>query len=373
MSALESVIRDLETTLELESGGRAFAPGGETQLAEGAYPAPVALGAPGGARPWAYTATPADAAQEGDAAPEGDAVSPKKRGPGRPSKAPPPPKLECYGIVAAPRYPGNILEVGSGQPLAFKGLVGFFEKLKVDQIHIHGTPTGLILYTADSSESLRVRAEIHGASMNHYYCGEEFWLSVNRAHVSKIFGCINKSFHRIRWIYQNSDRGVLTIILSDTTLEKDHSFPITVAAVVPNPQWTDLARLNRERDTYKLRWTVPQSVFKKCHEIATQTAVTIRVGLVHNGQLTLSYLGTGIRDFSETYKDSSKIALRSLLAPGEIFSVHYSANAGKTLSAASPPADAVTVFCTEKKPLLFLSEDHVSGISVVTAMTPADM
>jgi hypothetical protein len=297
---------------------------------------------------------------------------PKKRGPGRPSKAGPPPKLERHGIVAQPRYQEDILELGSEQPCAFKRLFAFFDKLKACQILIQGTPTGLNFYTTDDTELLRVRAEIQGAQMNHYYCGEEFWLSLNQAHVSKIFGCINKSFHRIRFIFRHTDRNVFTISLTDTALGKDNFFPITVNPASSNPQWSELERLYRERDMYRVSWTVPRMVFKKCHEIATQTAISIKVNLVAGGQLRLSYIGNGIQNFSETYQDSSKIKLRSLLAPGEVFAIDYSAPSGMSLSGAIP-ADEVSIFCTEKKPILFLCEDDEAGISVLTAMPPSDI
>jgi len=254
--------------------------------------------------------------------------------------------------------------------MAFKKLFGFFDKLKVSQILVHGTPTGLIFYTADNSELLRVRALIEGKQMNLYHCSEEFWLSLNHSHVSKIFNCINKSsFHRIRFAFRNTDRSVFEISLSDTTLKKDNYFPITVNSAIANPQWTELDRLALERDEYRVSWTAHRETFKKCHEIATQTAVSIKVGLVYGGNLMLSYTGNGIQNFYETYLDSEQIKLRTKLKPGEIFSVDYSAEGGKTLSGALP-ADYVTIHCSEKKPLLFHSADEEGTISVLVAMPP---
>lgn len=395
----EAALAGLESTPQLPSGGLpgtgAALPGPQTALLStpqtallsGASAAPLPsqqLPAPGYAAPPEPTAglpglslsgletfapAPAPPAAVASAAKGAPA---KKRGPGRPSKVTPPPPLQRYGIVAKPSFAEDILELGSGQPMAFKRLFGFFDKLKVDQVLIHGTPTGLNFYTADSTELLRVRAEVQGSRMNHYYCGEEFWLSLNQAHVSKIFNCINKSFHCIRFIFRHTDHNVLMISLTDTTLGKDNYFPVTVNPAVSNPRWTELERFHGERDSYRVSWTIPQQAFKKCHEIATQTAVSIKVSLVAGGKLTLSYMGNGIQDFSETYQDSSKIKLRSLLQPGEVFAVDYSAIGGKTLSAATP-AETVTIFCTEKKPLLFLSEDQEAGILVLTAMPPSDV
>jgi hypothetical protein len=292
----------------------------------------------------------------------------RKRGPGRPSKVPPPRAMEHHGIVDKPRFADNQFELGSEQPPAFKKLSGFFDKIKAEDIHVHITPTGLKFYTEDNSGLLRVMAVVRGDRMNHYYCEKEFWLGLNQSHVSKIFSSINKSFHRIKLYYRPTEM-VLHIVLSNTTLNKDNCFPTPVSSPMPNPQWLNIGLLFDRRQDYKVSWTVPQAIFKKTHEIAHQTATTIKVELVGGAPLALKYVGTGIEDYSEVYRDSTKIALESKLVKGEPFAVDYSALAGKTLSAATP-AEHVTIFCTENSPLLFLSDEDDAGIFVMTAMDP---
>lgn len=340
----------------------------DAQPAPGAVsvaPAPGNPAAMGVAKEGAAFARPPPAPRAARAAPE-----PRKRGPGRPSKVPPPRAMEHHGIVPKPCFDDNQFELGSEQPPAFKKLSGFFDKIKAEDVHVHITPVGLKFYTEDNSGMLRVMAVVRGDRMNHYYCEKEFWLALNQGHVSKIFGSINKSFHRIKMFYRPTEM-VLHIVLSNTTLNKDNCFPTPVSTPMPNPQWLNIGNLFDLRHEYKVSWTIPQAIFKKTHEIAHQTATSIKVELVGGGPLALKYVGTGIEDYSEVYRDSAKIALESKLEKGEPFAVDYSSLAGKTLSAATP-AEHVTIFCTENRPLLFLSDEDDAGIFVMTAMDPVD-
>lgn len=289
----------------------------------------------------------------------------KKRGPGRPSKTPKAPEIQMLGIVDAPRYSDNLLELASGNPQAFKGLFSFFEKLRAETLHIHATPRELIFYTEDTSGLLRVRAAVKGDAINHYYCAESFWLSINREDVSKPTGCIDKSFHKLTIIYKRSDPGLLEFVACDLIRDKDNRFPISVQPATPNPHWTRLAELDTERDAYPLSWSISQKGFKKCHDIACRFAKTITIEKFSNTPLTLIYEGSGVAPFSEVYRDPQKIGLRSEIREGEVFRVDYDAECGKTLSSAIP-SETVRVHCKMDSPLLFHSEEN--GISILTAM-----
>lgn len=292
----------------------------------------------------------------------------KRRGPGRPSKVPAAPQIKFVGIVNEPKFPDHRLELASANPQAFKKLFTFFEKLKAEEIHIHATPTELTFYTEDAKGELRVRAAVQGARINYYYCSAEpFWLSLNRAHVSRLFASIDKSFHKITIVYCYSDSMVLEFGLWDLLCAKENRFPVSVSIPVPKPNWLSLAKFDEERKDYTVAWTVNQRIFKKCHEIANQYAKVIKVELIGGSNLTLRYNGSGIPQFSEVYKNAEKIALESKLRPGEPFAIDYSALCGKTLSSATP-AETVRIYCKSERPILFLSEE--AGISVLTAMEP---
>ena len=332
----------------------------------GQDPPPEAAPAEAGPGPNA----PPDGVNEGPAQAEPTPAPPKRRGPGRPSKGPAAPEIRYYGIVEAPKYSESLLELGSDKPEAFKKLFNFFGKLKVEDIHMHCTPTLVEFFATDSSGLLRVRAEVLGERMNHYYCREEFWLRLSQEDMMKAFGCISKNcFHVVKLSYKETDNAVLNIILSDEVHSKENRFPTTASPALPDRDWLTLSQLSEEKDDYKVSWTVSQVLFKKSHDIAAQTAKTIKVQLIGGGALTLRYMGTGIQDFSETYHDDQKIGLESKLAPGELFEIDYSANGAKTLSATTQ-ADQVTIYCTNNKPLLFVSTDTTAGISVLTSMDP---
>lgn len=314
---------------------------------------------------------PADVLQKTDpAALQGTLVTPKRRGPGRPSKGPAAPRICYFGVVDTPKFPESLLELGSDKPDAFKKLFTFLSKLKVEEIYMHCTPELVEFFASDSSDLLRVRVEVQGERMNHYYCKNEFWLRLSQEDMMKPFGAISKNcFHLVKLSYKETDPTVLNIILSDKVHHKENLFPTTASPVLSEQKWMTLTQCFNEREDYKVSWTVSQTLFKKSHEIAVQTARTIKIQLIGGGPLTLRYMGTGIQDFSEIYRDGQKIELESKLASGELFEIEYSATGAKTLSTTSQ-ADQVTIYCTDFKPLLFVSADTTAGISVLTAMEP---
>jgi hypothetical protein len=293
-----------------------------------------------------------------------------RRGPGRPSKNPAPPKIPFRGIAPQPTYQGDVFEIASSYPLAWKSLFQFFDKLKVGQIFLSANQSGMRIFTIDGSESIKIRAEIEGKRLNHYFCGQELALNINHAHLTKIFSTISRNFHLIQFFYMLSDPSNLTISLTDVSLQKSHFFPVRVSPVIAEEWWGELDRHNAEKDSSRVIWTVPDYAFRKSHEIATQTSSTMTVELVGGGHLTYKFTGNGTKDFSEVYTDSEKIKLQTLLQPGEVFVISYNAMAGKILSS-SVPADAVTIHCSESKPLLFISEEQTIGIKMMAALKPS--
>lgn len=294
----------------------------------------------------------------------------KRRGPGRPSKMPAAPGVLHLGIVEAPKNSDDQLEFSSDNPMAFRALFICFEKLKSNEVHVQVSDQEMTFYTEDSQKCLRVRATVHGDRANHFYCGHPFHIQFDRSAIAKAFSNIDKTYHLIKFIYRYSDPGVLEIVLSNLTIQKENHFPITVN-VPPTlrEDWSCLAAMEQERHTYPVAWTVSQRMFKKCHEIANQFATVMKVDLDGGSHLALRYTGSGIPKFSEEYKDSAKICLHSTIAEGDSFSVDYSTLAGKTL-ATSIPGEDVRIFCREGSPILFWTEVGGGLISMLTALDP---
>jgi hypothetical protein len=296
-----------------------------------------------------------------------DSESKLKRGPGRPSSTPPAPRVNMVGVVKTPQSPDNRLELGSDKPLAFKRLFAFFNALKAENIHIHATKDTLYIYTEDHQMDLLICVEIDGSKLNHYYCEKPFWLCVDRASIGKIFANIDKTYHKIRMRCTHSDPMTLEVHFHDLQVKKMNTFPLTIKTPQPCTKWTKLTE-NAEKciNGSLVSWVVTQKMFKKTHEIASQTTEDkIRIELVQGDNLKLRYQGCGIPQFVEEYTSPDKISLVSGLGPGEVFSVNYSVHAGKTLSSANP-AETLSIHCAQDLPIIFRS--YKDGITITTAM-----
>lgn len=309
------------------------------------------------------------AAEEANAAAE--AAEAKKRGPGRPSKTPQAPPTRHYGIVDTPKFPNSILELGYQDPSAFKHLFSFLEKLKCSEVVMHGTPSQLTINSSDSTEKINVMAVVDGNTMNHYYCGREFWLSITLSDIDKIFRCIDKTFNIIKFHYSATDTILLEIQLCNSAIAKTNQFTAVVTELTQPPAtWDNVADLYNARGTSSISMRLPSKSFKKTHEIAINTAKVVNVQYTGGQpQVTLEWNGTGFAPCKEVYTNLGAISFQSRMRPGDIMSLKYSALCGKNLSAAVIN-EHVELHMWDRKPVLALFEGP--GITVAAEMRLVD-
>ena len=296
---------------------------------------------------------------------------PQKRGPGRPSKTPAPPSVQMHGVVSTPRFPGSLIELGYANPLAFKSLSTFFEKLKCSEMMIHATPDRLMIKSVDSTEKITIASVVEGGDMNHYYCERELWLSFNFSDVEKVFKSIDRSYNLIKFWYTRADPVLIQIHLCDSSLKKSTQFPISVVEQSTRPtMWDSVMQLYSARADSLISWQLPSKSFKKTNDIAAHTSNTVTVQYTGGSdRLTLEWGGSSFAPNMETYSNFEAIMFRSTLAQGSVLTLKYSTMCGKNLSAAAIN-DHVKLHCWADKPILAVFEG--GGISVAAEMRLLD-
>lgn len=324
----------------------------------------------GGAAPLpadgAGAAPPAPAAAIPGEAPA--ALAAKRRGPGRPSKLPPPPQVPVHGIVSAPTYEDSLLELGFDSPDAFKQLFLFLGKLGCPQVILHATPTQLSFNALSSTEQLSASAVVEGSRMNHYYCARDLWLNLCYDDVKDIFKRVDKTFNLITFNYRTMDAIILEINLKNFVLHRTNKFCVNVREVPPMSDWDSVIDLYTHRDESHITWVLPIKAFKKTHDIAATSSDYIDITHHHGASnLVLQWRGTGYAPCREEYADPAVIHFRSSLAPGEALQVRYSSACGKALSGIAP-TDTVQVYCTNSKPILLVFDGP--GIAIAVEMLP---
>jgi hypothetical protein len=283
------------------------------------------------------------------------AAGPKRRGPGRPPSKPPPPPLEKKGIVPAPSDSNNRLELAYEDPTVFKLLFAYLKNLKVREIHLRCTRTGLTFFARDHSKTSRVVAFVAGEHTNWYYCDEdEFWLAINREHVEKMFGGIDKSFYKITIIQTRDDVNSLTFVLKDFYIEKECNYKITLSAFTPDEGLYEAEKILTPEgilENFPIEFTLTAKQFKKSITDASSYSDTITFEKLGAHPLQLTYNKTNMA-YNEVYRAADKIHLRSSVPGGATFRCTVKIDNVKPL-ASSMVTDDVRILCREGGDILF--------------------
>lgn len=291
----------------------------------------------------------------------------KRRGPGRPPSKPPAPPLEKKGIVDAPLDCANRLEFAYGDPGVFKQLFTYFKNIKAREVHIRCTKTGITFYARDHLQSSRVIATVAGEHVNWYYCEGEYWLSVNRENVEKMFGAIDKSFFKLTIVQTHDDDRSLTFILKDPEIEKDCNYKIGLSDYTPDfdlyePENLLTPTLLVER--FPVEFTLSAKHFKKSIADVSAYSESVSIEKLGSSPLQWQYVKHHL-SYNEVYRSSEKIMLRSDVKENGIFRVTLNVANVKSL-ASSMVADAVRILCREDGDILFRSALDAKALVVST-------
>ena len=297
------------------------------------------------------------------------AAQAKKRGPGRPPKKQPPPALRKDGIVETPTDAENRLELVYEDPMMFKSLFTYFKNLKARDIHIRCAPTGVTFFTRDSTRTCRVVAELPGASMNHFYCDDEFVIGLNRDHVEKLFADIDKSFYKITFIYRHDDPDNFSLLFKDPELDKECIHKVSVSNLDSDEELFAAETMTTPQALaeFPIEFVLAARQFKKTVTDAGHYSETLTVEkLGKQNPLQFTYTQVG-HVYNEVYRAPEKIQLRSEVAEGSIFRCSVKIANVKSLASAMV-TDQVRIYCRENADILFRSEIDALVMSTFTSL-----
>lgn len=199
-----------------------------------------------------------DASPSSKKTPVKKVVKVKKR-PGRPRKTPlrkPRPRI---GIIKEPKDPSNFVEFSYDKPMVFKKLWHYFKLMAVNRIQIIFRKNEMVIWGKDHHEKSSMRAVIHGAKVNQYYCSEELNLGLLCKNPKLIMSTIDKTYTTILWLskvgYTQKD---LRIILNNE-IEIDESHKVELIGEY-DKMGDESAYDNTD---YTIKFKLPGRYFKK--------------------------------------------------------------------------------------------------------------
>jgi hypothetical protein len=297
--------------------------------------------------------------------------STKRKGPGRPSIRQPPPTIEKYGIVDAPKDPNNRIEFAYSDPLVFKSLFTYFKNIKAREIHLHCHKDGLTFYTRDHSKNSRIIAEVSGSHVNWHYCEGDYWLGINRDSIEKIFSAIDKTFYKITMIQTHDDIESLTFIFKDADINKECHYKISLSYYPADDELYEIENLITPEallENFPIEFTLTAKQFKKSISDASNFSDNITFEKLGQHPLQLTYARSNLI-YHEIYRSSEKIHLRSAISDNETFRTTIKLLNIKSL-AASMVTDDVRILCREDADILFRSalDEKALVVSTITKL-----
>ncbi|GFR87951.1 proliferating cell nuclear antigen-like protein [Elysia marginata] len=291
-----------------------------------------------------------------------------KRGPGRPPKKRPTPPLRKDGIVEIPTNVHNRLEFVYEDPSMLKSLFAYFKNLKAVDVHIRCRPAGITFFTRDGAATCRVVAELPGENMNHFYCGDTFWLGLNRENVERIFSSIDKSFFKVTILHRHDDPDNLVIIFKDAEIDKECSYRITVSTLDYDEDLFAAEALTTpaalKEPPIEFRLTAKQ--FKKSVTDISHYSDTLTFEKLGSHPLQFTYNRVGIT-YNEVYHAPETIHLRSEVGENMVFRCTVAVSNIKSLASAMV-TDYVGIYCRVDGDLLFRSEVDALIMSTFTSI-----
>lgn len=298
----------------------------------------------------------------------GGGERPRRRGPGRPPKHPPPRPRERRGVVAAPTDPAYLLELVYDQPKVFRDLFGFFKGLHAIDVTVAYGAGGVKFFTRDAGGANRAVADLPGAPMNLYFCAEPAVVHLRRENVEKVFASIDKSFTTIGLVRRRDDANNLVIVFRDEEIAKESVYRVRLSDFAHDEELLGVEQMASPAAlrAYPIEFRLSVRQLKKTVVDASNYATTLSVEKYGGAPFQFSYVRDGFM-YSELYHDPRKIDMRADLAPGQVFHAEVKIGHIKPLANAMI-FDSVRVYCHDEADMVFCSRDGALTLYTFTRL-----
>lgn len=284
----------------------------------------------------------------------------KKKGPGRPSKKPPPPVIEIRGIGDKPTDPIHRMEAVCQVPMSFKNLFTYFKNNKVDHIFMRCSKDGLAFFTRGTQSKTRIMAWAAGKNLAWYYFKdpEPFFCTIKRDNVEVLFNSINKSFNELQIRIRTDIQDKITFVLKDPEIKKECSYDITLGEMRADQTLLDIENMVTEEELkkYEIEFELGAKQLKKTIVDASNHATDhIMLEKYWDAPLQFTHHIPNQQQYYEVYRDPKKIKLRSEIKSGDDpFSVRLIIKTIKDV-ANSMVTDMVKIYCRRTGEIVFRS------------------
>lgn len=295
---------------------------------------------------------PAPVATVAVAADDTDASSTKsKRRPGRPKTRLDTPYLPSVGIVKAPMKAGNIMEMVYNKPMLFRKMFALMNNFRVLTVRIAFTETGIEFTGNGHYEQELIQLTIQGKALTEYYIKEPMVRHAYLPDIDKITKTIGKSHNSVSIVIrEEEERSRMHMIFH--VPEYDADLPAQVKFSIP-PQ-NPISEM-KDDSAYPIRFEIDSAQFKSIINSFDNGLGANVMSVKKIGENALHLVpqkdGEKLSD-GMSFKNNTKINLRSTIAAEDIFSSSVCIAYFRPLSAANI-SEKVIISADKFEPMTF--------------------
>lgn len=254
-----------------------------------------------------------------------------RRRPGRPTILQKKEIIERKGIVDAPTFNTNIMELVYDGPQVFKKIFNLFKLMDVKEIKMSFMPDHVDIITTDHLQKNVNQLTINCTKLIHYYCAYPITITLNAKNIEKVIQKLDKTYHTITIISKEvSYRNEILIIFRNSEIDMDEYHTINL---IETEQSEPITCNMNNYELYPIQFQLSSKLFKKIITDISSFSNTFTIEKIKGIALQFSCMTPEKTiKVKHIYKNESKIKLKSTIADDDIFSVSTKIDYIKALS-----------------------------------------
>ncbi len=154
-----------------------------------------------------------------------------KKKPGRPRKSACTSNIPIVGIVDTPISTTNMIEITYNNPIYLKKIISLYKSYTCTNMYIKIDHTSITIFAIDHQSKVHIYTDIDAHCINTYYCKTPVIFTALRSDLDIVFNVINKTTNEISFVFEESKRSQLIILIRNKEYNITEKFEVPVQEI----------------------------------------------------------------------------------------------------------------------------------------------
>jgi hypothetical protein len=153
-----------------------------------------------------------------------------KKKPGRPRKNTNIDIIAVAGVMQAPIFDTNVIEMIYCNPFILKKIISLYHSYNCDELYITFNKENMLWYSVDHLKKVHIYADINGHNIS-YYCTEPITMQITRINIELVFNILDKNASSVTIMLENKLRTKLIFLIKTIEYDTTERLEINVSTV----------------------------------------------------------------------------------------------------------------------------------------------